>query len=233
MLPVNMQKYMEELFGSCPDEIRSSMKVMTVEANELFIEAGTRCDRIYIILEGKARGLDMQMQDRIYAFKEFYEGSFFGELETFSDIRDYRVSIETAARCTLLVLPASAYLRWMKNDARALFIRTRDILSRLTYQTGEERKYLFLDCRDRMMLLLTERYERAGTSREIRIRQTRDELSDETGFCVKTLNRTIKKLKEEGFIGLQAGKIVVGKEHYKKMKDYTFAHLISSDEQKQ
>lgn len=49
-----------------------------------------------------------------------------------------------------------------------------------------------------------------------KINLTRQQLQDETSINVKTLNRTISQLKEEGFISLEKGKICYYKENYKK-----------------
>lgn len=43
---------------------------------------------------------------------------------------------------------------------------------------------------------------------------TRQELSEELGICVKTLNRTIKKLKENNLINIVKGKIVLTSSQY-------------------
>ena len=45
-----------------------------------------------------------------------------------------------------------------------------------------------------------------------KINLTRQQLPDETSINVKTLNRTISQLKEEGFISLEKGKICYYKE---------------------
>ena len=45
-----------------------------------------------------------------------------------------------------------------------------------------------------------------------KINLTRQQLQDETSINVKTLNRTISQLKEEGFISLEKGKICYYKE---------------------
>lgn len=49
-----------------------------------------------------------------------------------------------------------------------------------------------------------------------KINLTRQQLQDETSINVKTLNRTISQLKEEGFISLEKSKICYYKKNYKK-----------------
>lgn len=49
-----------------------------------------------------------------------------------------------------------------------------------------------------------------------KINLTRQQLQDETSINVKTLNRTISQLKEEGFISLKRARSAIYKENYKK-----------------
>lgn len=52
--------------------------------------------------------------------------------------------------------------------------------------------------------------------REISINRTRQALQEEMGINVKTLNRTIRQLKEEGFLSLCKGKIVFDRSQYQR-----------------
>ena len=51
--------------------------------------------------------------------------------------------------------------------------------------------------------------------KQVVIRKTRQELYEECGITVKTLNRTIKKLKEDGIISTQKGKIAMSLEQFR------------------
>ena len=51
-------------------------------------------------------------------------------------------------------------------------------------------------------------------TKEIVIQKTRQELFEECGITVKTINRTIGKLKDDGVISLKKGKIAMTLEQY-------------------
>ena len=58
-----------------------------------------------------------------------------------------------------------------------------------------------------------------GTSRtpvSVTVLRTRQMLQEEIGVNVKTLNRTIRQLKEEGFFSICKGKITFNREQYEK-----------------
>ena len=50
------------------------------------------------------------------------------------------------------------------------------------------------------------------------VKKTRQELFEEIGITVKTINRTVKKLVEEdGLIGLYKGKITISSDQYQRI----------------
>ena len=52
------------------------------------------------------------------------------------------------------------------------------------------------------------------------IRRTREEIHEETGISVKTLNRTIRKLKESGMVGIVKGKVTLNEAQQEKAREY-------------
>ena len=49
------------------------------------------------------------------------------------------------------------------------------------------------------------------------MKNTRQQISDETGYSVKTVNRVIKKLKEQELLTVVGQRIVINKTQYGKM----------------
>ena len=47
---------------------------------------GEKCRSIFIILSGRAKGIDMQIQGKFHTFKEFGAGRVLGEFECLSGI---------------------------------------------------------------------------------------------------------------------------------------------------
>ena len=47
-----------------------------------------------------------------------------------------------------------------------------------------------------------------------------EEIHEETGISVKTLNRTIRRLKEEGLVGITKGKVTMTPEQIARAKEY-------------
>lgn len=218
---------MEHLFQNSTEEVRYYMSLIDIEPNQTFIKAGTACTHIYIILSGKVTGIEWPMHERSYPFKDFGPGDFFGEIECFAGLQQYRISIIASTKCRVLSIPAAYYMEWMRTDVDALFSRTQVNTARLITQTAEARKYLFMDGKDRLMVHLIRKFEQKYPLPKIlELNQTRTQISEEVGFSLKTLNRSIKKLEEMGLVEIQHGKIVIREAGYRQMKEY-LEHYIN------
>lgn len=218
-LPLKKQTYMEMLFQNCTEEVKYYMRVMEVEEDETLIEAGERCSSLYIILSGKVTGIEWPMKERPYFFKDYGPGDFFGEIEYFADLSNYRISVVTVTRCRVLVIPMVYYIEWLRTDADALYLRMKANVSRLVEQTADARRYLFIEGRERLEMYLIRKYEQKQPPKKVlELKENRNQLSEAIGFSVKTLNRNIKKLKEAGLVQIQKGKLMITEEGYLQMK---------------
>lgn len=225
-LPLKKQVYMEMLFQNCTEEVKYYMSMAEVQENQTLIEAGERCSNIYIILSGKVTGIEWPMTGRPYFFKDYGPGDFFGEIEYFADLLNYRISVVTVTRCRVLIIPVKYYMEWLQSDAEALYLRTKENMRRLISQTADARKYLFIESRERLMMHLIRKYEqKLPLKKVLELKQSREQLSEEIGFSVKTLNRNIKKLEKEELICLQKGKIIITEAGYLKMKQQVAYHI--------
>ena len=131
-----------------------------------------------------------------------------------------------STKCRVLSIPADAYMDWMRMDVDALFLRTQENMRRLITQTAEARKYLFMEGKDRLMVHLIRKFEqRIPTPQLLELKQTRAQISDEIGFSVKTLERSIQKLEELDLIRVQRGKIIITQDGYRRMKDHIEHHI--------
>ncbi len=219
VLPPKKREYMNVLFRNCTEEVKYYMSLVEVDADQTFIKAGEACNYIYIVLSGKVTGVEWPMNEKSYFFKDFGPGDFFGEIECFAGMTNYRISILSSTRCRLLAIPSVYYMEWMHMDVDALYMRTQENMKRLVSQTAEARKYLFMDGKDRLMVHLVRKYEQKQPLPDtLELKQTRARISEEVGISMKTLNRNIKKLEDMKLIRLNKGKIVITKEQYLQMK---------------
>ena len=80
------------------------------------------------------------------------------------------------------------------------------------------RLFLFMQGSVRLAMLFTERYERSNEKGVLEIKGNRQSLADETGLCLKSISRAVKKFSEEGMITKAGNRILIDKGQYEEMK---------------
>ena len=106
---------------------------------------------------------------------------------------------------------------WIKKDIHFLYLVSQKIALKL-YRSSSNRgaklfyppHFLLLD-----YLIQYAQKEKISKDKVFVLKKTREELHEELGIGVKTLNRTIPKLKEDKVISIVKGKISMTYEQYK------------------
>ena len=63
----------------------------------------------------------------------------------------------------------------------------------------------------------------------MKIKKTQEEIAERLGVDKRTVQRSIKDLKEEEMISLESGKILISEAHYFRMKEYEQDKLLSAE----
>lgn len=209
--------YLKELFQNCPEFVISAACLVSFRIGDELFRAGKPCDYIYFILSGKVRGIEYQQPGNMYVFMEFTEADILGDYEVFGEIPECRVTIQAVEPCKALAIPANIYVAWMHMDINALYLRIQKIMNTMTHQMSDERKYILLNCRERLILFITEQYRKKGNNKEYKFHMTQPELADRIGVTVRTIQRNLLSLEKEGMIAVKAGKICISADQYQKL----------------
>ena len=121
-------------------------------------------------------------------------------------------------KCTVLRIPKDGFKKWMSTDIIALQQESRLMGEYLLEQARESRILLFLQGADRVAFLLMKRYRKYAEKGILKMKSDRQELSDFTGLCIKTISRSMKKFKENGLISTQGSYIIINYEQYCQIK---------------
>ena len=136
---------------------------------------------------------------------------FIGEVTILANQPRTSVTIETTTENIILYMSRQDFENWIKTDIHFLRLVASKIafkLYRSSYNRGAKLfyppQYLLLDFL--IQYAYQHKIERKG---QITVPFTRQELFEEIGVSVKTLNRTIAKLKAEQLISITKGKITM------------------------
>lgn len=232
--------FLQDFFLHCPDSFLPNLMLKSYPANETLISTDDSCSCIYILLKGRLQGIEERVSDTEYRFTEISAIEIIGDFEIFSQAPARFITLTTLERSLCLIIPAKAYLAWIKEDSHALFIRIQMLVTQWMIQTRSDRKNFFLDNKTRVLQLLYHECSvlpspagpaspgkpcpsRSGMgggapAAGYAVRDTRNTLAARIGCSVRTVNRIVSQLCEEGYISLIHGKIHISPEQLLKMK---------------
>ena len=203
---------LEELCARVP-ELNNYLKFMPQELNERYwihtYPEGTiihQKDELLeyfgIVCEGSHRVINEFENGNVYMIERNDPIDFVGEVTILAEKERTSVTIETLTECTVLYFSRKDFENWIAHDIHFLRLVSRKVaykLYRSSYNRGSKLfyppQYLLLD--------YLVKY-----------------LNEEIGISVKTLNRTIQKLKAEELVSTVKGKLYLSTEQVQAARDY-------------
>lgn len=211
---------LEEYFSGAPKWLIDSFQIVKLEKEFTFIRENEPVTYIYLIIKGVIRAADYRIYGIVYDFMRVDQLEAMGGMEIVLDLPTYRATIQTVTPCIAIKIPKDAYEKWLNTDIKALKREAKTVGCYLLETDRKSRAYLFLQGSDRLGLYLLDLYKKHAKEERFLVRSTRTELSEMTGLCVRTVNRSIKKFYENGWITKEGNKFSINKEQYNQMNEH-------------
>ncbi len=208
----------EQYFRTAPMWLMDTFVVEELEKGTVFVQEGEPADTIYLIGKGLIKATDYRIYGINYDFTVFDKVYAFGGMEVIINLDKYQTTLQTVTKCTVLKIPKEGFKKWLYSDIAALRQESRLMGEYLLEQARDSRMLLFLQGADRVAFLLMKRYRKYAENGVMKMKSDRQELSDFTGLCVKTITRSVKKFKEKGLITTQGSYILINYEQYCQME---------------
>lgn len=218
----------EQYFRTAPMWLMETFSVEELEEGTTFVQEGEPADMIYFIGKGLIKATDYRIYGINYDFMFFDKVYAFGGMEVIINLDRYQTTLQTATRCTVLKIPKEGFKKWLESDIIALQQESRLMGEYLLEQARDSRMLLFLQGADRVAFLLMKRYRKYAENGVLKMKGDRQELSDFTGLCVKTITRAIKKFRENAMISTQGSYIMVNREQYRRMEEM-ISNILAED----
>ena len=219
-LDKNRREQFETYFQDAPLWLMDSFQIEEMDKGVIFVRENAPVDTIYFLGKVTIKATDYRMCGGIaYDFMRIDKVYAMGGMEIIMDLDVYSTTLQTVTPCTVVKMPKAQFERWIKTDIRVMKMEARLMGEYLLTEGRNSRAYLFLQGSDRLAMQFSDRYERYARQGVLCIRSTRQELSDATGLCVKTINRAIAKFTEQGLITREGNKILIDGTQYEGLKD--------------
>lgn len=205
-----------EFIERIPKEIKSKCKLIEIERDKIVTLKENNIEKIHINLQGTMRVRNEFENGFIYDFASIEEIAFIGAMEIMADKDIYSSTLRTTSKCILLELEKNDFISWI-NDNQKLTLEVLSFVSRSMYEqslkVGEVLAYPAI-CN--LTSYLIHIYE-SENDNEVILKKSREEIGSILGLSVRTINRNLKKLKEEDLISVNRKYISISKEQYNKL----------------
>ncbi len=212
------QEQFQEYFKSAPLWLLDALQIDELKKGEIFVREGEPADTIFFIGRGIIEAIDYRVYGTPYDYMQFDKLYAFGGMEFIMDLDIYKTTLRTITECTAVKLSRSKFEKWMYSDIRAMKYEAKMIGEYLLREGRNSRVFLFLQGSDRLAMLFVDRFERYGKNGVLYIKGNRQNLADETGLCVKSISRGVKKFLEDDLITKEGNKIVINEQQYIRLK---------------
>lgn len=213
------QKQFEDYFSSAPLWLIELLKCEEVEAGKVFIRENEPADTIYFVGEGRVKATDYRVSGVAYDFMKPTNVIALGGMEVILGFDHYKTTLQTETKCTMVKLPRSKYEKWLCSDVEAFRKEAKITCFSLLEEERRNRLFLFFQGEDRLALLLLEWYEKLNRTGTVCITESRQSMADETGLCLKSVSRSIKKMVDAGLISKRGNHVMMDAEQYHRMKE--------------
>lgn len=210
---------LNEYTKNMPEDIRCRCTIRTHAAGSIIHQKNMELGYFGIVAKGENRVINEFENGNVYMIESNKAIDFIGEVTILAGMSRTSVTIEAVTDNVVAYMSRRDAERWLSQDMNILGLAARHTafkLYRSSYNNGAKLfyppSYLLLDYLVKYGRL--NGMESARPPRTITVSRTRQMLQEEIGVNVKTLNRTIRQLKEEGFFSICKGKISYTRDQY-------------------
>ena len=169
----------------------------------------------YFVVEGSLVVQNPHPSGETYLISHIEQGSFMCDLEIISEKLVNTTTLVANTDCTLLKFSSEQFLYALKKDHDFLFMVSNKLAEKMyreSYRLGDD---LYKSAVDKLRGYLMRSYREYSQNDQLTIQKTRQIISHEIGLSIKTVNRSVKRLKEQKRLTILAGKIHMTATHYK------------------
>jgi len=213
-----MQPNLSDILSHVPEDLRKLIVRKTFLPGEFIVRKGENAKRVYIMLKGSTRVSNEFVSGQRYTFATLKAGQVIGDLEVLAHQPVYSATNEAITSCDVLAMSDDTFIRWFREDSDFAFIVAEQLAAKMYPTSDENGRIKFQPSLERLYQYLLKRLGNVQTDLFI-LHTSRQQIADDIGTSVKTVNRGVAKLKERGLIRLVHGKITMDKEQQKQLRE--------------
>lgn len=212
-----------------PEILRSQTFITRYAPGEIIHHKDTELPYFGIVAEGENRAINQLKNGKVFMIEINKPIDFIGEVTILAHRETTSVTIQAVTASTVVYLPRRKAEEWLDSDPvilRKVASHVAFKLYRSSYNNGLNMfypptyilaDYLVRTYEQMMPDVIVFNPEKKNS---IVIPRTHEWLEEELGMNIKTLERAIRALRDQGYFDVVKGKISINFEQYMKLKDY-------------
>lgn len=199
---------LEPYLSHMPESLRGAYTLRMLPPGFLIHQKDALLDTVGLLCDGTLKVVNEFDTGNAYMIEYDRAVDFIGDVAVLAEKEKTSVTIETVTDCTVLFFSRADFESWLCQDPHLLRLMAKRVACKLYHSSYSRGAELFYSS-PRLLLEFLRRYadEHPHQDGVIRVAHTRQELSEQLGMLPKTVDRTIRRLKETGLITTSKGKI--------------------------
>lgn len=189
-----------------------SVRMVTLKQGELCMSGGMPVDKISLLVAGKCYIVKYSIDGKRIIADTMHPVQFFGLYELLRREPVYEATVTAATPCVLLEFPAQEFSRWIYGDNTIALLALEYLAGLIQNNYRRNDRNLFNSGMENLLIYI----HQYATGRKLPavLPVERKMMSEELGINLRTLYRYISRLKQEGLISIERGKISVTQEQF-------------------
>ncbi len=220
---------LSEMGWQIPAELDGRFELRTLQPHCLIHQKDTPLREVGILLKGSFRAVNEFENGNLFMIETNDPISFTGEVAHLSGYGITSVTLETVTECQIAFMPVKVFDEWLNRDVRLLRYISERIANKLyvtSYHRGER---MFYSTKYVLLRYLLDEYDRARRQDcAVVIRKTRQQMCEEIGMSVNSINRLLTSFRQEKLIEMNHGKITMGEEQRRAAEEALKVYLMEN-----
>lgn len=204
-------QHLEYMLEHMPERIRKRTTRKTYVPGETIVQKGDRANLAVLLTKGRIRVCTEFANGQRFIFGSMEVPDLIGDLEILAEQEYYSATNEAVTDCEGIAMRADTFLEWMRLDNDFAVSVAKRLAAKMYPTSKEAGRVKFLPSLERLQDYIVKRLGSIKTDTFI-LHTSRQQIADDIGTSVKTVNRCVTKLKDAGLISLFHGKIMLNNE---------------------
>jgi len=180
-------------------------------ARKILISEGDATTDLYVVIEGKARAVGIDIDGRLIVHNVFGPGGYFGEM-SFIDGEPRCATVETLQKTRLLKIPRDRFRKILPANPDITFNLMKGLTEKLRNATRRIEELVFMDAYSRVSNLLLRLAPPGEGPRTVPDLLTQQDIAERIGTSREMVSRVLTSLVSSGYITRQNKRITIQKD---------------------